>query len=72
MVKVFCERIKELRLEKGLNQEQLANILGIGKASVSDWETGKSEPVFSNVILLADFFDVSIDYLAGRKDYWLL
>ena len=69
MIKVFCERLKELRLEKGLNQEQLAKVLNIGKASVSDWETGKSEPVFSNAIMLADFFDVSLDYLAGRKDY---
>ncbi len=66
---IFGEKLKELRLEKNLNQRQLADLVKVGKASISDWETGKSEPVLSNAILLADFFDVSLDYLAGRKEY---
>lgn len=64
----FCERLKELRLEKGLGQIALAKELGVGKSVISLWELGKCEPTLSNLIAIARFFDVSLDWLAGEED----
>ena len=66
---IFGKRLKELRYEKNLSQIELAKNLNIGKTSISEWEIGKKEPVLSNARKIADFFDVSLDYLAGRKEY---
>lgn len=68
---LFGERLKELRTESNLSQKNLALKLGIGKSIISGWELGQNEPTLSKLIAIADFFDVSIDYLAGRKDYWV-
>ena len=64
-----CNRIKELRMEKGLSQRELAAKTKIKQANISRWEAGLVVPNINDVWLLADFFDVSIDYLVGRKDY---
>lgn len=61
----FGERLKELRTEKNLGQIALAKQLGVGKSIISLWETNKCEPTLSKLIAIADFFGVSIDYLAG-------
>ena len=61
-------RVKELRLEKQLEQQDLAKIIQIGKGSISNWETGRTEPSIEYLLKLADFFEVSIDYLLGRSD----
>ena len=66
---MFDKRIKDLRIEKNITQKQLANALNVDESTVRKWEIGKSETSFSMLIKLADFFDVSIDYLLGRKDY---
>lgn len=63
---IFSERLKELRLEKGLTQIELANMLGISQKSYSHWETQKTEPSFENLVKLADLLDVSLDWLFGR------
>lgn len=68
MKEVFAERLKELRLERGLGQVQLAKELDVGKSVVSLWELGKCEPTLSKLIAMAHFFGVSIDYLAGLED----
>ncbi len=68
MVKVFAERLKELRLEKGIGQEQLAKELGVGKATISLWENALREPKLYGLITVAQYFGVSIDYLAGLED----
>ena len=68
MKEVFAERLKELRLERGLGQVQLAKELDVGKSVVSLWELGKCEPTLSKLIAMARFFCVSIDYLAGLED----
>lgn len=47
---------------------QLAKAIGVGQSSVSDWLNSKSEPSIDNLWKLADFFDVSIDFLVGRKE----
>ncbi|HIX50236.1 MAG TPA: helix-turn-helix domain-containing protein [Candidatus Borkfalkia faecavium] len=63
----FGERLKELRKERGLGQIALAQKLGVGKSIISLWETGACEPTLSNLIKIAKFFGVSIDYLAGLE-----
>ena len=68
MKEVFAERLKELRLERGLGQVQLAKELDVGKSVVSLWELGKCEPTLSKLIAMARFFGVSIDDLAGLED----
>ena len=65
---IFCERLKELRTERGLGQIQLAKELDVGKSVISLWELGKCEPTLSKLIAMARFFGVSIDYLAGLED----
>lgn len=65
---LIAKRIKDLMKSEKLTQMQLARALGIGQSSVSDWINAKSEPSIENLWKLADFFDVSIDYLIGRKE----
>lgn len=60
------ERIRALRKEKGLTQEQLAEIMGVSVAAVSKWETGQTLPELAALAGLADFFQVSIDSLVGH------
>ena len=59
--------IKELRKQKGLRQEQLAEAMGVSTASVSKWETNQSFPELTLLAELADFFEVSIDTLIGHN-----
>ncbi len=62
----FGTILKDLRVEKGLSQTQLANAISVSKGIISMWENGKREPTLFCLIKLADYFNVSIDYLAGR------
>lgn len=64
----FAQRVKQLRKNKHLTGEQLGNILGITKTGISYWENGRSVPDNEMLLKLADFFDVSIDYLLGKTD----
>lgn len=60
------ENIRVMRREKGLTQEQLAEVMGVSTASVSKWETGVAVPELSMLAALADFFEMSIDALIGH------
>lgn len=62
-------KISELRKEKGLSQRQLAKEIGTSQANLSRWEQGVIEPSVIECWKLADFFEVSIDLLCGRKEY---
>ena len=64
----FCEKLKELRIEKGVGQIELAQKLHVSKGIISLWENGLREPKLSNLIALAQFFEVSIDYLVGIEN----
>ena len=64
----FGERLKELRKERGLGQIALAAALGVGKSSISLWERVESEPTLTNLITIAQYFDVTLDWLAGLTD----
>ena len=59
-------RIKDLREDKDLRQSDLAKATGIDQRTISNYETGKTNPDSDALIKLADFFNVSIDYLVGR------
>lgn len=65
---IKMNRIRELREKKGLRQIDVANITGIDQKTLSNYETGKTNPDSYALIRLADFFNVSIDYLVGRID----
>ena len=64
-IKEFGEKLKYLRKEANIGQNQLAETLKISNASISYWETGKQLPSAEAVYKLAVFFSVSADYLLG-------
>lgn len=64
----FYERLKNLRKEKEIGQQELALALNISRKSISHWETGYSEPSITQLIMLADIFDVTLDDLLGREN----
>ena len=59
-------RLKELRNQHGYTQQQMADHLGITLRSYQRYESGDCEPPLSTVIAIADFFNVTVDYLLGR------
>ncbi len=65
----FGERLKTLRIEKGLSQQQLAEELGnkISAAAIGHWELGKRIPNIDAVIMIAQYFGVSLDYICGLE-----
>ena len=69
IMKIFGERLLELRKEKGVSQAALAKALGVSFAVVCYWETDRSEPTAPNLVKIADYFDVTTDYLLGRTDF---
>mgnify|MGYP002521199767 CR=1 FL=1 len=64
----FKERLKELRIEEGLSQKKLAEAIGSSQKAIDFWEKGINEPKASYIVSLANFFNVSTDYLLGRTD----
>lgn len=65
---MFSERLKKLRKNTKLTQEKFADKFGIPRTTYSGYETGKSEPDLATITILADYFDVSIDFLTGRTE----
>lgn len=65
---IFCTRIKELRLEKGMTQLQLANCLHTTNSAVCDWEKGRTQPDLEMLKNIATLFSVTTDYLLGLSD----
>lgn len=61
-------RIYTLRKEKGLSQEQLANMLNVSRQSISKWELNESKPELVNIVELSKIFNVSTDYLLTNTD----
>ena len=64
----FSTRLKELRKEKGVKQKDMADLFGYTEAHYQQIEYGKVNIPTLTLIFLADYFDVSIDYLVGRTD----
>ena len=64
----FPDRLKEIRKSKGITQKAVAEFLKIKETSYQHYEYGKREPNHETTIKLADYFNVSTDYLLGRSD----
>lgn len=64
----FSNRLIALRKGKNLSLRELGNILGVSDEAVRLMEKAKRSPSFEVLLALADFFDVSLDYLVGRSD----
>ncbi|MGN1066865.1 MAG: helix-turn-helix domain-containing protein [Candidatus Fimimonas sp.] len=68
-MRIFAVRLKELRLEKGFTQQQIAEMLDIRQQSYTRYEYGTGEPSLDTLVKIAKIFDVSTDYLLGLCDY---
>ena len=64
----FSKRLKSLRKSNGITQKQLSTSIGVTERAIVAYESGKMKPAFDAINALADYFDVSTDYLLGRTD----
>ena len=64
----FAERLKSLRTKNNLLQKQIAELIEVSDRQYRNYEAGKIDPPTSKLIILADYFNVSLDYLVGRTD----
>ena len=67
-MKIFGERLRELRTEKGLSIQLLSKEVQIGVASICRWENGQADVKGAQLVVLAKYFGVSTDYLLGLED----
>ena len=65
---VFPDKLKECRKNQNKTQKDVASYLGISERGYQNYEIGKREPNHETTIKLADYFEVSTDYLLGRSD----
>lgn len=65
----FKANLKEIRIERQKKQIEVAEAMNVVPATYSSWETGKTEPDLNKLTQLADYFQVTTDYLLGREDY---
>lgn len=63
----MVERLKELRTEFNISQQQLANVIGVSQQSINKYENHNVEPDIETLKAMADYFNVSIDYLVGYE-----
>lgn len=68
-MKIFQQRLIEQRKLNNKTQRQVADYLQITQPSYIRYENGSAEPSLENLLKLADYFDVSVDYLLGRTEY---
>ena len=66
---VFGELMAELRQDRGLTQKELCKILSVSTGTISNYENGVHYPDLEKLVQLADYFQVSTDYLLGRREY---
>ena len=62
------ERIKELRIKNNLTQKKLAEIIKVLDTTLQKFEYGTARPSLDTLLIIANYFDVSLDYLVGRTD----
>ena len=60
-------KLQELRTQAGLTQRELAEKIGVKNYTVANWEQNRTEPAIKDLVDLANFFEVSVDYLIGRE-----
>ena len=65
---MFCsERIRKLREETGMTQQAIADMLGVGQRTYCDYESGKTRIPVDRILILAEHYDVSMDYICGAS-----
>lgn len=72
MVIDLAVRLRQLRIDKHLRQEQVADLIGVSKAAISAYETDIRQPSYDILIRLANLYRVSTDYILGRQDVRML
>lgn len=65
-INLFSEQVRNLRLAQNISQLELGQAIGISKQTVNDIERGRSNTTLERAISIANFFNVSLDYLTGR------
>ena len=69
IIRMFGDNLSLLRKEKNMEQKALAKVLGVSEQTISRWENNVVEPDIKSLIKIANYFDVTTDYLLGRVDY---
>ena len=69
MNKLIAKRLKVLRVEKGLSQKAIGELVGLASNSIANYEQGKREPSLETLAKLCRFYNVSADYLIGLTDF---
>ena len=64
----YNERIREIREENFLTQQKVANLLSVGQRTYADYESGKTRIPIDNLLILAKYYDVSLDYITGASN----
>lgn len=64
----YNERIREIREDNSLTQQKVADLLNIGQRTYADYESGKTRIPIDNIMILAQFYNVSMDYITGASD----
>jgi len=64
----LVERILELMAKHGVKGNQLTSSIGMGHSAVSDWSKGRAKPSYGALVKIANYFDVSVEYLEGKTD----
>lgn len=65
---MFGDRLQKLRKDKGLTQKDIADLIKIAPSTVGMYEQGRRDPDTETLRILADYFNVSVDYLLGRTE----
>ena len=64
----YNERIREIREDNSLTQQKIADLLNIGQRTYADYESGKTRIPIDNLLILARFYNVSLDYITGASN----
>jgi transcriptional regulator with XRE-family HTH domain len=67
-MQILAKRLKELRESRRVYQKEMAEYLGLSPRGYQDYETNQNDPKLKTLIAIADYYNVSIDYLVGRTD----
>lgn len=68
MNNIFGNRLRNLRISENITGVELGKVLNVTKVAISNWESGKRTPDQETLTKIADYFDVTTDYLLGRTD----
>ena len=65
----FANILKELRNDRKISQVELAKALDVSQSIIARWESDECEPTVTNILAIADYFNVTTDYLLGKSEY---